>query len=65
MELFILRHGEAGERSSSLVGDKKRPLTSSGKLEVSEIALGRVYIRRKIYGNCQAASKQKIQHRFW
>ncbi len=38
MELFILRHGEAGERSSSLAGDKKRPLTSSGKLEVSEIA---------------------------
>jgi len=38
MDLFILRHGEAGERSSSLAGDKKRPLTSSGKLEVSEIA---------------------------
>ena len=38
MELFILRHGEAGQRSSSLAGDRKRPLTSSGKLEVSEIA---------------------------
>jgi phosphohistidine phosphatase len=38
MDFFILRHGEAGERSSSLAGDKKRPLTSSGKLEVSEIA---------------------------
>ena len=38
MDLYILRHGEAGERSSSLAGDKKRPLTSSGKLEVSEIA---------------------------
>lgn len=38
MDLFILRHGEAGERSSSLAGDRKRPLTSSGKLEISEIA---------------------------
>ena len=38
MDLFILRHGEAAESSSSLAGDKKRPLTSSGKLEVSEIA---------------------------
>jgi phosphohistidine phosphatase len=38
MELFILRHGEAGERTSSLAGDKKRPLTSSGKFEISEIA---------------------------
>lgn len=38
MELFILRHGEAGQRSSSMAGDRKRPLTSSGKLEISEIA---------------------------
>jgi phosphohistidine phosphatase len=38
MELFILRHGEAEQRSSSLAGDRKRPLTSSGKLEISEIA---------------------------
>src|SRR5688572_13732004 len=38
MDLFILRHGEAGERSSSLASDRKRPLTSSGKLEISEIA---------------------------
>src|SRR5918995_1134767 len=38
MDLFILRHGEAGERSSSLTGDKKRALTSTGKLEISEIA---------------------------
>ena len=33
-----MRHGEAGQRSASLAGDRKRPLTSSGKLEVSEIA---------------------------
>jgi len=38
MDLFILRHGEKGERSSSLAGDRKRPLTSSRKLEISEIA---------------------------
>src|SRR5918995_1563593 len=38
MELFILRHGEAGQKSSSLAGDRKRPLTSSGKLEITEIA---------------------------
>jgi phosphohistidine phosphatase len=38
MELFILRHGEAGQRTSSLTGDKKRALTSSGKSEVGEIA---------------------------
>jgi phosphohistidine phosphatase len=37
MELFILRHGEAGQRSAS-AGDRKRPLTSTGKLEISEIA---------------------------
>jgi phosphohistidine phosphatase len=38
MEIFILRHGEAGERTSSLAGDRKRPLTSSGKDDISEIA---------------------------
>jgi phosphohistidine phosphatase len=38
MELFILRHGEAGQRSGSSAGDRKRPLTSTGKLEISEIA---------------------------
>jgi len=38
MELFILRHGEAGQRSASSAGDRKRPLTSTGKLEISEIA---------------------------
>ena len=36
MELFILRHGEAGQRSHS--SDGIRPLTSTGKLEISEIA---------------------------
>ncbi|MDW0120553.1 MAG: histidine phosphatase family protein, partial [Nitrososphaeraceae archaeon] len=38
MELFILRHGEAGQRSASSAGDRKRPLTSTGKLEISDIA---------------------------
>ena len=36
MELFILRHGEAGQRSLS--SDKIHPLTSSGKTEIFEIA---------------------------
>ena len=37
MELFILRHGEAGQRSSQ-ASDRTRPLTTSGKAEVLEIA---------------------------
>ena len=36
MELFILRHGEAGQRSPS--SDRIRPLTSAGKTEILEIA---------------------------
>lgn len=36
MELFILRHGEAGQRSHS--SDRIRPLTSAGKAEIFEIA---------------------------
>jgi phosphohistidine phosphatase len=36
MELFVLRHGEAGQRSPS--SDRTRPLTSAGKAEVIEIA---------------------------
>lgn len=38
MELFILRHGEAGKRLSSMVGDRSRPLTSTGKAELLEEA---------------------------
>ena len=37
MELFILRHGEAGKRSSQ-ASDRIRPLTSAGKAELLEIA---------------------------
>ena len=37
MELFILRHGEAGQRSSQ-ASDQRRPLTSAGKVEILEIA---------------------------
>ena len=36
MELFILRHGEAGQ--TSLSSDRIRPLTSAGKTEIFEIA---------------------------
>jgi phosphohistidine phosphatase len=38
MELFILRHGEAGKKLSSTIGDHARPLTSIGKEEVLEEA---------------------------
>ena len=37
MELFILRHGEAGQRSSQ-ASDRMRPLTTAGKIEILEIA---------------------------
>ncbi len=37
MELFVLRHGEAGQRSS-MASDRIRPLTSAGKAEIHEIA---------------------------
>ncbi|HEX2304876.1 MAG TPA: phosphohistidine phosphatase SixA [Nitrososphaeraceae archaeon] len=37
MELFILRHGDAGQRSSQ-ASDQRRPLTSTGKVEILEIA---------------------------
>jgi len=37
MELYILRHGQAGQ-SSSQASDRVRPLTSAGKVEILEIA---------------------------
>ncbi len=38
MDLFILRHGDAGNRLSDPMKDTKRQLTVSGKKEVVEIA---------------------------
>jgi phosphohistidine phosphatase len=38
MELFILRHGEAGKRSASGNKDFARPLTVTGQKEVADIA---------------------------
>jgi phosphohistidine phosphatase len=38
MELFILRHGEAGKRVSSGNKDSARPLTVTGQKEVTDIA---------------------------
>ena len=38
MELFVLRHGEAGKRLPPGGKDSERPLTLSGKEEVAEIA---------------------------
>lgn len=40
MDLFILRHGEAGQRSITSRNDSKRPLTINGKKEVEEISRG-------------------------
>ena len=38
MDLFILRHGEAGKRPASTGNDSKRPLTAAGEKEITEIA---------------------------
>lgn len=38
MELFILRHGEAGKRSASGSKDFARPLTVTGQKEVADLA---------------------------
>jgi phosphohistidine phosphatase len=38
LDLFILRHGEAGQRVSAGRGDFQRPLTAAGQKEVSDIA---------------------------
>lgn len=40
MDLFILRHGEAGRRSATIRDDSKRPLTVDGKKQVEEISKG-------------------------
>jgi phosphohistidine phosphatase len=40
MELFILRHGEAGKPSATSKEDSKRPLTLAGKKEIEEISKG-------------------------
>ena len=38
MDLFILRHGEAGKRLSPGTSDSARPLTVIGKRDVTDIA---------------------------
>ena len=38
MDLFILRHGEAGKRTTSRASDSQRPLTAGGEKEITEIA---------------------------
>jgi phosphohistidine phosphatase len=38
MDLFVLRHGEAGKRSASGGNDAKRSLTAAGEKEITEIA---------------------------
>ena len=40
MDLFILRHGDAGRRSAVFKDDSKRPLTLDGKKEIEEISKG-------------------------
>ena len=47
MDLFILRHGEAGKRIAPGHNDARRPLTVAGEEEITEIAeaLERIGIR--------------------
>ena len=40
MDLFVLRHGEAGNRKKMIVVDTKRTLTAAGRKEIDEIAKG-------------------------
>jgi len=44
MDLFILRHGEAGKRLSSDTKDFSRPLTLEGKREVTDVAKSLKYL---------------------
>jgi phosphohistidine phosphatase len=46
MDLYILRHGEAGKRLSSSSGNKDfaRPLTVTGQKEVADIAASLKYL---------------------
>jgi phosphohistidine phosphatase len=47
MDLFILRHGEAGKRLPPAISDFHRPLTLAGKKEVRDIAKSLKDIRVK------------------
>src|SRR5438445_149463 len=38
IDLFILRHGEAGNRMSVVKEDSERPLTLEGRIEMQKIA---------------------------
>jgi phosphohistidine phosphatase len=38
LDLFILRHGDAGKRSAIVKNDSKRSLTDAGKIDLVEIA---------------------------
>jgi phosphohistidine phosphatase len=38
MDLFVLRHGEAGNRMTVVEEDSKRPLTPEGRAEIQKIA---------------------------
>ena len=40
MDLFILRHGEAGRRSATIRDDSKRILTTEGEKEIKDISKG-------------------------
>ncbi len=47
MDLFILRHGEAGRHSLS-PGDSKRPLTSEGRQEIADLSNGLQSLKIKL-----------------
>lgn len=40
MDVYLLRHGKAEDRSANISSDAKRPLTASGAAEVREISRG-------------------------
>ncbi len=40
MELFVLRHGEAGNRQKMMAADTKRALTAAGREEIGEVVRG-------------------------
>jgi phosphohistidine phosphatase len=47
MDLFALRHGEAGNRQKLIVIDTKRTLTAAGRKEIEEVAKGLSKIKVK------------------
>jgi len=47
MDLFVLRHGEAGNRQKLMMIDTKRALTAAGRNEIEEVANGLTRLKVK------------------